>query len=227
MYVSLDFVFARQEITDVQDIITIVDSSKNPSESLVQRYYAFEDLRQEIRFQYSSPPLLSKTLSNLDLITDKLREELDLRKSLASQNKTIPSRVDQYRSGVVTNNKPLDKPCPQYETLVDDWSFAFDLPPSLVMATWLMESGCSRYRPNNGDGIFQITSKDYGTGKMNTGYRIWMVYDFNDFLRAKFLRYQKTNNLPQVLDMNYSYISYTGAVEFGALYNGLSGGKIR
>ena len=62
---------------------------------------------------------------------------------------------------------------------------------------------------------------------MTTGQRIWMMYDFNDFLRAKFSRYATANKINNTLPFDYQHISYTGLVQFGALYNGLSGASIR
>ena len=81
---------------------------------------------------------------------------------------------------MLTSGFTLDKPCPQMYQIADDRSYALDLPTSLTLATWLMESGCGRYRPANGDGIFQIAALDYGTGAINTGLFIASIYDFRD-----------------------------------------------
>ena len=42
-------------------------------------------------------------------------------------------------------------------------SFANDFPTALTIAVWFRESTCGYYLPKNGDGPFQIVSKDYGT----------------------------------------------------------------
>lgn len=214
---------AGQEIQDTSTIWWLIEHSQTPQRDMVGWYYAIEDLRQAVLVEAPQSPYLQK----IEQISKDLRQELDAKKALRPLSSTSLSLLDQYRSGVLTNDKSLDKPCPQFAQLIDDWAFALDLPASLITATWLMESGCGRSRPANGDGIFQIVSKDYGTGVMTTGHRIWMVSDFNDFVRAKFARYHRVNAITTGFPMSYQYIDYTGVVKFGALYNGLSGANVR
>ncbi|MEI7557984.1 MAG: hypothetical protein WCJ45_04055 [bacterium] len=46
---------------------------------------------------------------------------------------------------------------------MDTISFANDFPTALTIATRYRETNCGYYLPGNGDGPFQILSKDYGT----------------------------------------------------------------
>lgn len=217
------WVIAGSSFFTFEDIAKRIAQDPNPRESLVQRYYAIEDLHQAVQTQAPSSP----TLTQLSTIKNKLRKEIDTKKSLLTQTSGAADLLGTYWSWVLTQSGSLDKPCPQFMTLVDDRSYALDLPSSLVTATWLMESGCWRYRPANGDGIFQIVSKDYGTGTIATGHRIWMMYDFDDFIRAKFAWYQKANNLTQQLPFSYQHIDYDSIVKFWSLYNGLSGATVK
>lgn len=222
MWCLVSPVFA-QEITDTNSILSLVATNPKPNTALVERYYAIEDLRQAVLLQAPQSPYLSK----LNTMSKDLRKELDAKKLLRPLSPSSLALSGQYRSGVLSKDKVLDKPCPQFQTLVDDWSFALDLPSSLVTATWLMESGCGWTRPANGDGIFQIVSRDYGTGVMTTGHWIWMMTDFNDFVRAKFTWYNTANKVNNTLPFNYQFIDFTGVVRFGALYNGLSGWTVK
>jgi hypothetical protein len=223
MFLTLVSVSAEQSFFTLEDIKAKISKDSSPREALVQWYYAIEDLTQAVREQAPASP----TLTKLTALQSGLRQELNTKKSLLTATTGSSQLLSLYWSGVLTVDKSLEDPCPQYDVLVDDRSYALDIPPSLVMATWLMESGCRRSRPSNGDGIFQIVSKDYGTGDITTGHWIWMMYDFNDFLRAKFAWYQKANNLTQVLPMSYRHIDYDSIIKFGALYNGLSWATVK
>lgn len=221
MFVSS--VFAQETVSTVDDILTHISKEPRPRESLVQWYYAIDDLTQAVQTQAPQ----SSSLTKLNTIRSALRKELDRKKSLLIQTSGALSLLSQYRDGMLTRDRALEKNCTQQYTIADDRSYALDLPTSLVIATWLMESGCAWSRPSNGDGIFQIVSKDYGAGLISTGHRIWMMYDFNDFVRAKFAWYQKANNLTGSLPFSYQHIDYDSVVKFGALYNGLAGGTVR
>ena len=49
---------------------------------------------------------------------------------------------------------------------MDTLSFANNFPTALTIATRYREANCGYYLPANGDGPFQILSKDYGTGQI-------------------------------------------------------------
>gem|GEM_PF-334807 len=214
---------AQTKVATTNDIITLINKDANPREALVQWYYHIADLYQTVQRQASG----SLASQKLAIIHDNLRSILDTKKDQTSSGSDFSDVTTKYWSGVTSKDTLLDKPCSSRQQLVDDRSYALDLPTPLVMATWLMESGCGWYRPSNGDGIFQIVSKDYGTGAISTGHRIWMMYDFNDFLHAKFARYHKANAITTGFPMSYTKMSYDDIVHFGALYNGLSGATVK
>ena len=135
---SLLFVSAQQEISSLQDIMTQIEQQKNHNEALIQWYYAIEDLHQAVAKQAPNSPFIKK----IALLSTELRTKIDEKKSLRPLSRSSLEFVDTYRDRVLTKSKPLDRPCPQFRTLVDDRAFALDLPTSLVTATWLMENGC-------------------------------------------------------------------------------------
>jgi hypothetical protein len=105
-----------------------------------------------------------------------------------------------------------------------------------------MESWCGRYKPTNGDGVFQLVSKDYGTGVLSTGERILMMYDFSALLKGKYDRYHTANKLSpndcntnmtwstgiiSPICLSYTTLDFDSIVKHGALYNWLSGSIIK
>jgi hypothetical protein len=77
----------------------------------------------------------------------------------------------------------------RYNTL-DNISFAYNFPTALTIATRYREANCGYYLPANGDGPFQIISKDYGTGTITEEIFIKSVTDFIDFSKAKHTQYK-------------------------------------
>lgn len=73
---------------------------------------------------------------------------------------------------------------------MDTISFANNFPTALTIATWYRETHCGYYLPANGDGPFQILSKDYGTGQITEAKFLNMMQDFIDFSKAKHLQYK-------------------------------------
>lgn len=100
----------------------------------------------------------------------------------------------------------------RYNTL-DNLSFAYDFPTAVTLAVWYRESNCGYYLPSNGNGPFQITSKDYGTGSLTQSGFIQAVEDFLVFAKNKWKKSPSWN-------LSYSNYDYTGIVNFAALYNG-------
>jgi hypothetical protein len=73
---------------------------------------------------------------------------------------------------------------------MDSISFANNFPTALTIATRYREVNCGYYMPANGDGPFQIVSKDYGTGQITEAKFIGAMQDFIDFSKAKHLQYK-------------------------------------
>jgi hypothetical protein len=135
-------------------------------------------------------------------------------KSKESAKTTWTQFVNQYDTGIVEITME-DKCFGRYNTL-DNISFANNFPTALTIATRYRESHCGYYLPNNGDGPFQILSKDYWTGEITENIFTQSVQDFIDFSKNKYANYKSK------VDIN---ISYTGTdiksiVSHSALYNG-------
>ena len=73
---------------------------------------------------------------------------------------------------------------------MDSISFANNFPTALMIATRYREANCGYYLPSNGDGPFQILSKDYGAGAITEAKFIQAMQDFIDFSKAKHLQYK-------------------------------------
>jgi hypothetical protein len=165
-----------------------------------------------------------------------LRSKLDAAKN-AEKKDNILTMGDMYRSGVTTSTVWLSNICKDRYQLVDDRSYAFNIPTPLVLATLDMESSCGRYKPSNGDGVFQLIAKDYGTWTLTTGQWIMMIYDFSALIAGKHARYHTANKISKdgctTKNMNltgttspicltYTNMDLDSIIKHGALYNGLS-----
>lgn len=98
----------------------------------------------------------------------------------------------EFLAAYMTGIKDISVPdnCTGRYNLLDTISFANNFPTALTMATRYRESNCGYYLPNNGDGPFQILSKDYGTGQINENLFVQTVQDFIDFSKAKRQQYK-------------------------------------
>lgn len=97
--------------------------------------------------------------------------------------------VDQYSGGFSQDITTADSCTGRYNTM-DSISFANNFPTALTMATRYRETNCGYYMPTNGDGPFQIVSKDYGTGQITEAKFLRSIQDFIDFSKAKHLQYK-------------------------------------
>jgi hypothetical protein len=98
---------------------------------------------------------------------------------------------------------------------LDNISFANNFPTALTIATRYRETSCGYYLPNNGDGPFQILSKDYWTGAITRWKFTQAVQDFIDFSKSKWTQY-KTKLW---INMTYTGWDYTGFINHAWLYN--------
>ncbi|HBB04941.1 TPA: hypothetical protein DCZ39_08975 [Patescibacteria group bacterium] len=91
---------------------------------------------------------------------------------------------------------------------MDSISFANNFPTALTIATRYREVNCGYYLPANGDGPFQILSKDYGTGQITESKFIQTMQDFIDFSKYKISRYEKANKAEEHTEFKTN-LSYT------------------
>ena len=146
----------------------------------------------------------------------------DSRKKLAKQQNVAEKSkfLDEYRKNISINEDfPMDY-CVGWYNTIDNISFANDFPTALTIAVWYKESNCGYYLPANGDGPFQIVSKDYGNWEITEELFKQTVQDFIDFAKDKIDSYNKKANeeFPEI-KINYTSFDYTGVVSFAALYN--------
>ncbi len=224
---------AQAQTAVLSQIQQRIDNSDNPRETLVQWYYAVQDLDRRVREANPQHP----GISNLTAISQSLRTQIENnKKSLWSLE--YGELLTTYRPLVQTADKPLDTLCRQRYQLVDDRSYALDLPTPLVLATLDMESSCRRSNPTNGDGVFQLIAKDYGTGStLSVGQWIMMMYDYGELVRGKHVWYNNINGLSTnncntkninltgqtaPICLSYTTIDIDSIIKYGALYNGLA-----
>ncbi len=103
----------------------------------------------------------------------------------------------------------------RYNTM-DTISFANNFPTPLTIATRYRETNCGYYLPANGDGPFQILSKDYGTWQITEAKFLQTMQDFIDFSKWKRTQY-KTKLW---INLTYTGFDMTWLVNHTALYNG-------
>lgn len=134
--------------------------------------------------------------------------------------------LNQYLTGM-DKAKEMDEKCVGWYNLLDDLSFAHDIPTALTIAVWHRESSCRYYLPKNKNGPFQITSKDYGDGEITREIFVQSVEDFLNFAKHKINRYNERNAKDNLsIDLSYDQRDYTALYRFAALYNGLSGATV-
>ena len=146
----------------------------------------------------------------------------DSKKKLAKQQYVGEKSkfLDEYRWNISINGEfPMDN-CVWRYNLIDNISFANNFPTALTIAVWYKESNCGYYLPTNGDGPFQIVSKDYWNGEITEEIFKQTIQDFIDFAKNKINSYnKKANDEFPIIHISYTWFDYTWVVSFAALYN--------
>lgn len=147
----------------------------------------------------------------------------DSRRKLSKQQSVWDKSkfVDEYEDNIKMEDEfPFEKCTWRYNT-IDNLSFANDFPTALTLAIWYRESTCGYYLPANGNGPFQIVSKNYGTGEITEEIFKQSVQDFIDFAKWKVENYNKRadEEFPEIV-LTYTWFNLTGIVSFAAMYNG-------
>ena len=146
----------------------------------------------------------------------------DSRKKLAKQQYVWEkaSFLDEYVENIEMDEEfPVDK-CIWWYNTIDNISFANNFPTALTIAVWYRESNCGYYLPANGDGPFQIVSKDYGSEEITEEVFKQTIQDFIDFSKKKIKTYNNKadDEYPEIV-LKYTWFDYTWVVNFAALYN--------
>lgn len=112
---------------------------------------------------------------------------------LIQQAKTAKAEfLETYEGKLLLEDEVASNCIGRYNTL-DNLSFVNNFPTPLTIAVRYRESTCSYALPKNGDGPFQIVSKDYGTGEITEELFLQTVQDFLDFSNTKINRYNEKN----------------------------------
>ena len=140
-----------------------------------------------LKDRFPSQEKLQYLLNGLEShLTNKIKSKATATKQAnKSQIKTFLS-TNETGNIAVLPDKDL---CKQYYDLIDTISFANNFPTALTLATRYREASCKFYLPGNGDGPFQIVTKDYGTGTLTMATFKQSVQDFIDFSKAKYGKY--------------------------------------
>ena len=98
---------------------------------------------------------------------------------------------------------------------MDTISFANNFPTALMMAVRYRETNCGYYLPSNGDGPFQILSKDYGTGQISEAKFLQIMQDYIDFSKGKMSRYNNVNAANnRSINLTYTGFNLTGIINY-------------
>ena len=167
-----------------------------------------------------------KSDDRLSTISSGLRDYtyslFDSRKKLAKQQYVGDKSkfLDEYRKDIMIQDEFPIENCVGWYNTIDNISFANDFPTALTIAVWYKESNCGYYLPANGDGPFQIVSKDYGNGEITEEIFKQTIQDFIDFAKNKIDKYNKKADadFPEI-KISYTWFDYTWVVSFAALYN--------
>ncbi|MDD3262851.1 MAG: hypothetical protein PHR61_03310 [Candidatus Absconditabacteria bacterium] len=199
-----------------QDMLTLVqlkDTLDQINSGNVKDMRSFMTQIKKIQPMVAHEPRVSYLLQELhthlygQFSTEKIKTKIS---SKSGWNEFL----DLYNTGIIEIDME-DKCFGRYNTL-DNISFANNFPTALTIAIRYRESHCGYYLPKNGDGPFQILTKDYGTGEITEEIFTESVQDFIDFSRSKFDRYQSRVHQ----NITYTGIDIKSIVSHSALYNG-------
>ena len=178
-------------------------------------------------FQLSKWYDILKADERLWTISKNLRDYayslLDSRRNAAKQQSAASKSafVDSYEDNISADIEFPEEKCTWWYNTIDNISFANNFPTALTIAVWYRESTCGYYLPSNGDGPFQIVSKDYWAWEITEDVFKQTIQDFIDFSKKKIDSYNKKadEEYPEI-NLSYTWFDFTGVVNYLALYNG-------
>lgn len=201
----------NQDITQINALKIQLDSITTGNVKDKRDFYAQLKTLEE---QFTSNEQLHYYLDQLwSYLITQVNTEKTKAKSLSKTDKQ--AFFDQLSWWFSQNITTADG-CTGWYNTMDNISFANNFPTALMIATRYREVNCGYYMPANGDGPFQIISKDYGTGQITEARFIQTMQDFIDFSKAKYQMY-KTKLW---ISLTYTWYNLTGLVYHSALYNG-------
>lgn len=108
--------------------------------------------------------------------------------------------------------------CVQNFDMVNTLAKKYNVPTALILSTWFMEASCRMANPDNGNGVFQITSNYYEPGPIDSAHLEQEIEDFVNFSRAKWSWYERNNPERKIL-LTYKLWDIESIETQGALYN--------
>ncbi|GHW02628.1 hypothetical protein AGMMS50249_4140 [candidate division SR1 bacterium] len=209
--------------TETQQLAAIKNTLNTVSNSDLLGYYQqFASLAQQVA---GHDEKLDYFLQNL---RDYSYSQFSSQKNIAKQSARAGNAdfVNELKDKLLIDGE-ISNSCLGYYNMIDNLSFANDFPTALSMAMRWRESTCGFVLPKNGDGPFQIVTKDYGTGEMTTQIFSQTLQDFFDFSKNKIQRYNNANSADGLaISLAYTGASLVDLLRFSALYNGLSGSTV-
>lgn len=218
---TLNNVFALsvkdQEVANLilDHILEDTDDAEKHSD-LVEWYYLIQDNASNT----SNTVLKAK----FDYIAQMLRWLIDSKKSefVDLKDKNEKSFWLNYNDYITTKDVSLPDSCFKSYNLIDDMSRAENIPTSVVIATWKMESTCWFYYPSNWDWPFQMLYKNV-TWEMTIPKFINEIQDFSTFIKNKWSWYNNANQASgYTVSMSYTGFEMSNLIKHSALYNWLS-----
>ena len=128
------------------------------AEDLWKYYKQLSQLKTAVR---GHDDRLDYLLSNLsDFSYSQFSSQKSLSKQLAKPYKQ--EFITDYQDKLLLDSE-IPTNCLGWYNLLDNLSYANNFPTALTIAVWHRETTCGYILPKNGDGPFQIVSKDYGS----------------------------------------------------------------
>lgn len=146
----------QESLTSLKSQLSTLISDDNPT---LRSFY------QQVR-DFAQQPLPTESIRyQIEHLRDHLLTQLESKMAAQklSSRTNKQNLVAAYENAGLQTADPLHENCLGRYTTLDQLSFAYDLPTALTIAVWWRESSCGYYLPKNGDGPFQIVSKDYGS----------------------------------------------------------------
>ena len=160
-------------------------------------------------------------------IIDSLINRLTLwieRRSNISKKKNNQTLVDVYLSWIISTWIVLPAKCNEFRGIWEDFLSWSRIPVELAITTRWMESSCNSTLPANWRWPFQITSKNYGTWKIEFWQWSGYILDWKNLVESKRNRYEKANsNSGFTINISPNKFDFTGLRNHATLYNALSG----
>lgn len=202
----------KEEISNLK--VQITSLSEDDNRTLFDLYEQWRDMLQYLKDEKTSyiiTQIRDYALSKFNTRKDAAKaESLQLKQEL----------LDTYQTGL-NNAEEFTENCYWRYNTLDNLSYAYDFPTALTIAVWYRETSCWYYLPKNGDGPFQIVSKDYGNWEITKEIFEQSIKDFLEFSWNKINRYNwKNPDTP--IRLGYRYFTYEDLYKFAWLYNGLS-----